>query len=104
MIQTMFFFLLPVWVLSLVAGTVLLLFVRLRSLAVHILLVPTCGLIAVTVLPLAATLAGSFVGDTFVGWLVLGALIVGGPLGIAVGFMLSRQVNNSLGWSEAGNE
>jgi hypothetical protein len=99
----LFFFILPVWFLCLIAGFGILLSQRLRFLSAYLLLGSTCGLLLSFVLSLGVLLlTGKFLGGTSVAWLALVAYLVGiaieGTIGVLLGLFLARTLNRRLGW------
>jgi hypothetical protein len=90
-----FFFLVPLWILSIIAGAILLLFARLRFLSAYIFLASTIGIVSAFLVSLAvlALAAKIFAGTSFA-WVALLAYLLGialgGAGGILVGVILAR--------------
>jgi hypothetical protein len=94
-----FFFIVPIWLLCLLAGAVLFSFARLRSLSLYVLLAPT-GFTVVSFLSstLVLLLAGKWPqlfghsGLLLMGGYI-GALLAGGVLGTVAGLALAYKFN-----------
>jgi len=98
-----FFFIVPLWILSVLAGVTLLFSKRLRFLSMYLLLSSTGGLLLSFLVSLAFLfVAGKLVGGTSMAWLALLAylagILLGGALGIIGGALLARNVNRRMGW------
>jgi hypothetical protein len=97
-----FFFIVPPWLLFVVAGILLLFSSRLRFLSSYLVLSATLGLFFAFLLSLAFLLLGAkLVGGTSVAWISLLAYLfgiaAGGAIGIIAGVILARGLNRRLG-------
>ena len=98
-----FFFIVPLWLLCLVAGGVLLFSKRLRVLSLYLVMGSTGGVIVSFLLSLGVLLlAGKFLGGTRFAWVALIGYLIGivggGTIGILGGGILARIVNRRVGW------
>ncbi len=98
-----FFFIVPLWILCILAGVILLFFKRFRFLSMYVLLSSTGGLLASFLLSLALLfVAAKFVGGTPVAWIALLAylagIFLGGAVGIIAGAVLAWRFNRRMGW------
>jgi hypothetical protein len=97
-----FFFIVPIWLLFLVAGILLLFSSRLRFLSSYLVLSATLGLLFAFLLSLAFLMLGAkLLGGTSVAWISLLAylfgIVAGGAIGIVAGLILARGLNRHLG-------
>jgi hypothetical protein len=98
-----FFFIVPLWIVCIVAGVAFLFSARFRFLSIYILLGSTAGLFLSFLLSLLFLfVAAKLVGGTPVAWIALLAYLAGIPIGGAVGIIggaiLARKINRRLGW------
>jgi hypothetical protein len=97
-----FFFIVPVWLLFVVAGILFLFSSRLRFLSAYMVLSATLGLLFAFLLSLAFLMLGAkLLGGTSVAWISLLAYLfgigAGGVIGIVAGLILARGLNRRLG-------
>ena len=97
-----FFFIAPLWLLSVVAGILFLFSSRLRFLSAYMVLGATLGLLCAFLLSLAFLMVGAkLLGGTSVAWISLLAYLfgigAGGVIGIVAGLILARGLNRRLG-------
>ena len=97
-----FFFIVPIWLLFVVAGILSSFSSRLRFLAAYLVLGATIGLIFSFLLSLALLMLGArLLGGTSAAWISLLAylfgILAGGVIGIVAGLILARALNRRLG-------
>jgi predicted MFS family arabinose efflux permease len=100
-----FFFLLPLWLLCVVAGTVLCWFKKSRLLSSYFFLCPTVGIVVAFVLSSLVLWAGPRMlgsADSWAKWALVTAYLLGtglgGVIGGVVGFSAARRINRLLRW------
>jgi hypothetical protein len=98
-----FIFIVPVWLLIVVAAVPLLFLRRLRFLAIHIVLASTIAILISFSLSISVLVAGSRLPTSRVnGILIFGlfvlSLVGGGVLGLIVGIFLAHRINTRLAW------
>ena len=96
-----FFFLVPLWILSIIVGAMLLFFARLRFLSSYIFLASTIGIVSAFLVSLALlALAAKIFGGTSIAWVALLAYLLGialgGAVGILVGVLLAGALNRRI--------
>ena len=100
-----FFFIVPLWLLFVVAGILLLFSSRLRFLSSYLVLGATLGLLFAFLLSLALLMLGAkLLAGTSLAWISLLAylfgIVVGGAIGVAIGLILARGLNRRLGLAQ----
>jgi hypothetical protein len=98
-----FIFIVPVWLLIVLAAAPLLLARRLRFLAVHIVMASTMAILISFSLSISVLVAGGRLPvSRFNGFLIFGffalSLIGGGVLGLVLGIFLAHRINTRLAW------
>jgi hypothetical protein len=98
-----FIFIVPVWLLIVLAAAPLLFVRKLRFLAVHIVMASTMAILISFSLAISVLVAGGRLPVSRLnGFLIFGffalSLVGGGVLGLALGIFLAHRINTRLAW------
>jgi len=106
-----FFLLLPLWLLCVLAGAVLCFFRRFRFVSLYLICIPTGGLLVSFAFSTLALLLGpKLFGNARENWTgvvlllaYVAAFAAGGLVGLIAGLFAARKATSQLGWSRMVN-